>query len=195
MFAPNFHQDNTLELEPIDDFAKLEWSETTVDAGSGPINADFQLSPSHDRFALHNHHQNQDYVSLQDLELLHAEPSDLETLSLGHDGDVHSEFQDGTHTFMPNLCMLDTSPTLDPPQLSLGYTCNWFECSGRGQSTNQKRSYMPRGMSAIEGWLRDNGLTTYPDTEQIGKLAVADGKTTRQARIKLNNLRARMKSG
>jgi hypothetical protein len=64
-----------------------------------------------------------------------------------------------------------------------------------GASLRKKRSLPRPRASACKAWLQMHGPTSYPSKKQLKELALAEGKTTKQARIALNNLRARTKQG
>jgi hypothetical protein len=61
-----------------------------------------------------------------------------------------------------------------------------------GHGPSPKSSMRRRGRSsACADWLRQHGLSAYPDKVQLHGLALMEGKTLKQVKVSLSNLRAR----
>jgi hypothetical protein len=94
----------------------------------------------------------------------------------------------------------DSSPYALKPEQTLDLSCysRAEMCTvikDDGVLSRKKRQPTRHRISAFKVWMQTHGPTSYPSKKQLKELAFAEGKTTKQARIALNNLRSRAKQG
>ncbi|KAH8732459.1 hypothetical protein GQ44DRAFT_754980 [Phaeosphaeriaceae sp. PMI808] len=112
----------------------------------------------------------------------------------------HSALQDHVALQDLEVYKLDSVPCKSEQQLiyqdESRHTLTQSNTCHDGNQSISCTSRRPRAKGhtlSIREWLQNNGLTVYPNRVQMERLAESEKITVKQARIKLNNLRARIK--
>jgi hypothetical protein len=159
----------------------LLWESDTNDSKSGP--STFRDNTLSSVGSSDTHIYWKDHVSLQDLENFNAGPqqANLDTTLFGY---AISGPSKSSHYALKQEQVLE----------SLCFSRKELRdkiIKDDSASLRKER----QSASASKAWLQLRGATSYPSKKQLEELAFAEGKTTKQVRIALNNLRARTKQG
>jgi hypothetical protein len=184
---PCSNEDCVLHVDLVDNF--YQSAHDQYSSGKALSLEDVGLVQSENtRHAAAGHPHLQDAVELPQLEQDRSIPHDVDAISHYLRKDEHMCAWDG---------LQDVSSPGPDSVGGIHFPYQWEDIlppSGLdGGPAFKKRARARARTSVFESWLRENGLTSYPNRQQLEKLAVADGKTLKQARVALSNLRARLK--
>ncbi|KAF2026160.1 hypothetical protein EK21DRAFT_92602 [Setomelanomma holmii] len=190
----DFHQDTELDPSVYESFATWPWRIDDAYANADSVVDWFSEDSCHslnDLLGREVHNNDDEQYVL---------PQELERFSSGNtnfDSRLEQLFDVDALDCLNAECSQEVTPNAhflsEPTQITNGHLIE-ADCNIYVEVSRKRQSRLQVGSSACHEWLHKHGLTVYPSNDQLKQLAASDGKTTKQTRISLNNLRNRVKS-